>query len=93
MEQSNLSADTKELIHKAENIEDSGIKSSFDKEFEEMETALDKARRQLDSANVTKETVDELRKQIDDLEKQIKEAKENLDKVAFFAHFREGTFA
>jgi len=66
------------LIHRANNIEDTGISSEYDDSFGQMEKQIGEVKRQLEAVNITKEDLDKLRRQMDALQAQIDTTREQL---------------
>uniref|UniRef100_A0A914VZS4 Laminin EGF-like domain-containing protein n=1 Tax=Plectus sambesii TaxID=2011161 RepID=A0A914VZS4_9BILA len=76
-----LKVQTADLIDKASNIEDTGVASVYDDDFQNMEKKLATVREQLASANITQDDVEDLRDQMTALEKEVSAAKERLNAV------------
>uniref|UniRef100_A0A1I7WMT3 Laminin EGF-like domain-containing protein n=1 Tax=Heterorhabditis bacteriophora TaxID=37862 RepID=A0A1I7WMT3_HETBA len=69
------------LINSANNIEDTGVASAYDEEFEKMETVLDETKKKLSDANISKEHIDQLDNQVSKLKKEVTNAREHLDLI------------
>ena len=67
------------LIGRANNIEDKGISSQYDNEFEEMEASLDGIRSQLDAVNVSNADLETLKNAVEVLNREVATAKERID--------------
>uniref|UniRef100_A0AC35F6W6 Laminin subunit beta-1 n=1 Tax=Panagrolaimus sp. PS1159 TaxID=55785 RepID=A0AC35F6W6_9BILA len=68
-----------DLIRRANSIEDKGISSQFDNEFEEMEGVLDDVRSQLDAVNITNADIDSLKKAMESLNNEVAKARELIE--------------
>lgn len=77
----NLRNQVSDLINTANNIEDTGVASAYDDEFEKMETGIEQAIADLASANITKEGVEKLDKEIRILRDQVTVAREKLSGI------------
>ncbi|VDN83513.1 unnamed protein product [Brugia pahangi] len=69
------------LIETAKNVEDTGVASVYDNEFEKMENSLLDLKTQLESANITRNNVIGLQNEIDKLRQNINLKKELLNSV------------
>lgn len=73
-----MRAQLEALIHRANNIEDTGISSEYDDNFGQMEKQIVEVKKQLEAMNITKEDLDKLRRQMDELQAQIDQTREQL---------------
>lgn len=59
------------LIDTANNIEDAGMASIYDAEFEEMEKQLAETQKKLEDANISKEHLEDMDKQVQRLKNEV----------------------
>lgn len=60
------------LIDTANNIEDTGVASAYDEEFENMEKILEETKKKLSDANVSKEHIEQLDNEVTKLKKEVR---------------------
>lgn len=77
----NLKTQLDKLIDTANNIEDSGVASAYDAEFEKMEKLLEDTKKKLSDANISKEHLEHLEGEVARLRKEIGIARERLDGI------------
>ncbi|CAI4221000.1 unnamed protein product [Auanema sp. JU1783] len=70
-----------ELINSANNIEDTGVASAYDAEFEKMEETLEDTKRKLADANISKEHIEQLEEEVTRLKKEVAAAHNRLDGI------------
>ncbi|VDN23981.1 unnamed protein product, partial [Cylicostephanus goldi] len=76
-----LKSKVENLINTANNIEDTGVASAYDEEFENMEKVLEDTKKKLSDANVSKEHIEELDNEVAKLKKEVADARERLDGI------------
>ncbi|KAK5978279.1 Laminin subunit beta-1, partial [Trichostrongylus colubriformis] len=76
-----LKAQVDRLIDTAANIEDTGVASAYDEEFESMEAKLEETKKKLADANISKEHIEQLENEVAKLKKEVGAAREKLDSI------------
>ncbi|KAL6739145.1 hypothetical protein Aduo_012631 [Ancylostoma duodenale] len=76
-----LKTEVEKLIDTANNIEDTGVASAYDEEFENMEKILEETKKKLSDANVSKEHIEQLDNEVNKLKKEVAGARERLDGI------------
>ncbi|KAK6053126.1 hypothetical protein COOONC_09370 [Cooperia oncophora] len=76
-----LKAQVDKLIDTAANIEDTGVASAYDEEFESMEAKLEETKKKLSDANISKEHIEQLENEVAKLKKEVGAAREKLDGI------------
>ncbi|VDM69895.1 unnamed protein product, partial [Strongylus vulgaris] len=76
-----LKSQVENLVNTASNIEDTGVASAYDGEFENMEKILDETKKKLSDANVSKEHIEQLDNEVAKLKKEVAGARERLDGI------------
>ncbi|KAK6747437.1 hypothetical protein RB195_000562 [Necator americanus] len=76
-----LKMQVEKLIDTANNIEDTGVASAYDEEFENMEKILEETKKKLSDANVSKEHIEQLDNEVAKLKKEVAAARERLDGI------------
>ncbi|EFP07181.1 hypothetical protein CRE_13469 [Caenorhabditis remanei] len=69
------------LIDTANNIEDTGVASAYDADFEKMEETLKETKKTLADANISKEDIEEMSKKLALLKKQVIAGREKLGAI------------
>ncbi|KAF8376271.1 lam-1, partial [Pristionchus pacificus] len=77
-----LKSQVETLILTANNIEDTGVASAFDADFEKMEKELDSTRQKLQDANVDKENIEKLQNEIQSLKDEVAKAQKKLESIS-----------
>lgn len=71
------------LIDTANNIEDTGVASAYDADFEKMEDTLKEAKKALAEANISKEDIEDMTKKLALLKKQVAGGREKLGSIEY----------
>ncbi|KJH49213.1 laminin EGF-like protein [Dictyocaulus viviparus] len=76
-----LRKEVDKLVETTNNIEDTGIVSAYDDEFEKMEKLLEETKKKLSDANISKEHLEQLDAEAAKLKKEVTVAREKLDSI------------
>lgn len=60
------------LINTANNIEDTGVASAYDGDFEKMEKVLEETKKKLADADISKEHIEQMDKEVEKLKAQVR---------------------
>ncbi|PAV69963.1 hypothetical protein WR25_10914 [Diploscapter pachys] len=69
------------LINTANNIEDTGVASAYDGDFEKMEKVLEETKKKLADADISKEHIEQMDKEVEKLKAQVANARGRLEAI------------